>query len=119
MKKWMIVLFMLTCMWGLTGCNDDNAENEARTEVASTDYGKVIELAQAEFGEIFKAFDNLRIEETSTMTRTDDHKEIVVQMKYSSDNGSGVYGFVYHLDAYANPELVQHGEAVTIDNLLK
>ena len=53
------------------------------------------------------------------MARTDDAKEIVVQIEYSSNNGSGVYGFLYNLDDYANPELIEHGQDVTIDNLLK
>lgn len=53
------------------------------------------------------------------MARTDDVKEIVVQIEYSSSNGSGVYGFLYNLDDYANPELIEHGRDVTIDNILK
>lgn len=61
----------------------------------------------------------MQIEENVTMARTDDSKEIVVQFKYSSSNGNGVYGFLYNLDDYANPELVQHGEDITIDNLLE
>ena len=44
--------------------------------------------------------------------------KFVVQFKYSSSNGNGVYGFLYNLDDYANPELVRHGKDITIDNLL-
>ena len=53
------------------------------------------------------------------MDRTDDAKEIVVQIKYSSSNGNDVYGFLYNLNDYSNPELLQQGEDITIDNLLK
>ena len=52
------------------------------------------------------------------MARTDDAKEIVVQFKYSSSNGNGLYGFLYTIDEYGNHELMQHGEDITIDNLI-
>ena len=53
------------------------------------------------------------------MARTDDAKEIVVQFKYSSSNGNGLYGFRYAIDEYGNHELMQHGKDITIDNLIK
>ena len=118
MKKIAVSIFILICLLGLIGC-DNNTDNSVKHEVVSTEYGKVIELAKAEFSEVFKEFEAVSITETSTMTRTDDAKEIVVQIKYASNNGNGIYGFVYNLDDYNNPELVQHGEDVTIDNLLK
>lgn len=90
-----------------------------KNEVVSKDYGKVIELAKSEFNYIFKEFEDIQIEETVTMARTDDENEIVVQIKYSSSNGDGVYGFIYNLEDYANPELIQHGKNVTVDNLLQ
>ena len=119
MKKIIASALVLVCLLGLCGCNNNTADTTAEHETVSADYGKVIDLAKSEFTEVFKEFENVKIEETSTMTRTDNDKELVVQFKYSSSNGDGVYGFLYNLDDYANPELVQHGENTTIDNLLK
>ena len=119
MRKIIALTLVFICLLSLCGCNNNTADTTAEHEAVSTDYGKVIDLAKAEFAEVFKEFGDVRIEETATMTRTDDAKEIVVQIKYSSSNGDGVYGFLYNLDDYANPELVQHGENTTIDNLLK
>jgi len=119
MKKIFAMTLVWICILGVCGCNNNADENTAQSEVVSADYGKVIELAKEEFAECFKEFENVQIEETSTMTRTDDAKEVIVQFKYSSSNGSGIYGFLYNLDDYGNPELVQHGEDVTIDNLLE
>ena len=117
MKKILALTLMLICLVCLFGC--DNKVTVSSVEVVvSKDYGKVIADAKAEFAEIFKKFENLQITETSTMARTDDAEEIIVQFKYSSNNGNGVYGFLYNLDDYANPELVQHGEDITIENLI-
>lgn len=115
MKKLIILFGILVC---LMGCNNA-ADRMTKNEVVSKDYGKVIELAKSEFNYIFKEFEDIQIEETVTMARTDDENEIVVQIKYSSSNGDGVYGFIYNLEDYANPELIQHGENVTVDNLLQ
>ena len=120
MKRLLVFMMVLISICGLSGCKDNVPEETPGVEESvSSDYGKVIELAKEEFNEIFKEFENLKIEETTTMARTDDAKEIVVQIEYSSSNGSGVYGFLYNLDDYANPELIEHGQDVTIDNLLK
>ena len=43
----------------------------------------------------------------------------VVQITYTSDNGDGVYGFEFTKDSYGNWEILQQGEDVTIDNLVK
>ena len=107
---------VLVSICGLSGCNGNEPEETSRVESVSSGYGKVIELAKAEFNEVFKEFANLKIEETTTMARTDEAKEIVVQIKYSSNNGDGVYGFLYNLDDYSNPELIELGQDVTIDN---
>lgn len=88
-------------------------------EAASVDYGKVTELAKAEFAKVFNEFENVQIEETAAMARTDNPKKIVVQFKYSSSSGNGVYGFLYTLDDSANPELAEQGKDITIDNLLR
>ena len=119
MKRVIALALALVSLLGLCGCNNNTADNTTQTEVVSADYGKVIELAQEKFAEVFKDFEDVQIKETSTMARTDDTKEIVVQFKYSSSNGNGVYGFLYSFDDYATPELVQHSEDRTIDNLLK
>ena len=119
MKRIIGLILALVCLLGMCGCNNNNADSPAEHEAVSADYGKVIDLAKEEFAEVFKEFEDVQIEETATMTRTDDAKEIVVQIKYSSSNGDRVYGFLYNLDDYANPELIQHGEDITIDNLLK
>lgn len=119
MKRLLVFMMVLVSICGLSGCKDNVPEEAPGVESVSSDYGKVIELAKAEFNEVFKEFENLKMEETTTMTRTDDAKEIVVQIKYSSSNGNGVYGFLYNLDDYANPELLQQGEDITIDNLLQ
>lgn len=119
MKKVIALMLALVCVWGLCGCSDNPAVSTAQSEVVSAEYGKAIELARAEFAAIFKAFTDVQIEETSTMVRTDDDKELVVQFRYASGNGNGVYGFLYRLDDAGHPELIQHGEDVTIDNLLK
>lgn len=119
MKRIIALTLALICVLALCGCNSNTADTAADNEAVSADYGKVIDLAKAEFTELFKEFENVQIEETSTMTRTDDAKEIVVQFKYSSSNGNGVYGFLYNLDDYANPELVQHGEDISSDSLIR
>ena len=119
MKRIIVLTLAIVCLLGLCGCNNNNADSSAEHETVSADYGKVIDLAKEEFAEVFKEFEDVQIEETTTMARTDDAKEIVVQFKYSSSNGDGVYGFLYNLDDYANPELVRHGEYITIDSLLE
>ena len=119
MKKIIALTLALVCILALCGCNNNTTDTTAEHEAVSADYGKVIDLAKAEFAEVFKEFEDVQIEETTTMARTDDAKEIVVQFKYSSSNGDGVYGFLYNLDDYTNPELVQHGEDIAIDKLLE
>ena len=119
MKKIIALTLILISILSLGGCNNNTEDTTAEHEAVSADYGKIIDLAKAEFTEVFKEFENVKIEETATMTRTDNAKEIVVQFKYSSSNGNGVYGFLYNLDDYDNPELLQHGEDITIDSLLE
>lgn len=119
MKRLLVFIMVLVSICGLSGCNGSTPEETSGVKSVSSDYGKVIELAKAEFNEVFKEFENFKIEETTTMARTDEAKEIVVQIEYSSNNGDGVYGFLYNLDDYSNPELIEHGQDVTIDKLLK
>lgn len=96
-----------------------NSSTETKTEEVSADYGKVIEIAKDEFYSVFSEFDDLEINETTTMARSNDENHVVIQFKYESGNGSGIYGFEYQKDGYGNYELLQQGEEVTIDNLVK
>ena len=119
MRKIIELTLMLFCILGLCGCNNNTTDSVTKHEAVSVDFGKVTELDKAEFEKVFKEFEDVQIEENVTMARTDDSKEIVVQFKYSSSNGNGVYGFLYNLDDYANPELAEQGKDITIDNLLR
>ena len=118
MKK--ILLLLLTLLLVLVSSACSNSP-KANVEVAavSVSYGKPIELAKEEFETIFAEYEGLKITETATLDRTDDANNIVVQIAYTSDNGDGVYGFEFAKDAYGNWEILQHGEDVTIDNLVK
>ena len=118
MKK--ILLLLLTLLLVLVSSACSNSP-EANVEVAgvSVSYGKPIELAKEEFVTIFAELEGLEITETATLSRTDEATNIVVQITYTSDNGDDVYGFEFAKDAYGNWEILQQGEDVTIDNLVK
>ncbi len=117
MKKLIALILALVCL-NLIGCNNAD-DNTPKTENVSIDYGTVIDLAKAEFSEIFKELDDVQTKGISTMAKTDNANEVIVQIKYSSSNGEGAYGFLYNVDDPANPKLIDHGEDITIDNLLK
>lgn len=117
MKRILLLALAFVCISGLCGCNSTAVGSDAG--IGSKDYSRVIDLARAEFAEVFKDIENVQIEETKTMARSDDTEEIVVQFQYSSSCGDGVYGFLYSLDDQANPELIQHGEDITMDSLLR
>lgn len=119
MKRMIAWTLALICILALCGCNSNTADTAAEHEAVSADHGRVTDLAKAEFAELFKELEDVQIEETATMTRTDDAREIVVQFKYSSGSGDGVYGFLYHLDDYADPELVQHGKDINSGSLIR
>ena len=116
-KRIAIILVLLLCSC-LISCTNKTTVSSIDVSV-SKDYGKVIELAKMEFSNVFNEYENIHIEETSTMARTDEEDTVVVQIRYTSSQGDGVYGFEYSLEDYANPELIQHGENVTIDSLLE
>ena len=118
MKKTILILLTLLLVLVSSACSNSS---EANFEVAgvSVSYGKPIELAKEEFVTIFAEFEGMEITETSTLSRTDEATNIVVQITYTSDNGDGVYGFEFAKDAYGNWEILQQGEDVTIDNLVK
>ncbi|MBR6579416.1 MAG: hypothetical protein IKK74_10780 [Clostridia bacterium] len=117
MKK-IIALFLALICLNFFGCSNAD-DNKPKSENVSIDYGTVIDLAKAEFSEIFKELENLQTKGISTMAKTDNANEVIVQIKYSSSNGEGVYGFLYNIDDPANPKLIDRGEDITIDNLLK
>ena len=118
MKKILLLLLTLLLVLVSSACSNSS---EANFEVAgvSVSYGKPIELAKEEFVTIFAEFEGMEITETATLSRTDEATNIVVQITYTSDNGDGVYGFEFAKDAYGNWEILQQGEDITIDNLVK
>ena len=75
-------------------------------------------VAKKEFEEVFKDYRNIRIDETSIMGRTDDMNHIVIIFEYSSDDGSGSYGFEYRDGENGSAKLIAHGKDVTKKNLL-
>ena len=79
---------------------------------------QIREMAKEEFEEIFKDYRNIRIDETSIMARTDDMNHIVIIFEYSSDDGSGSYGFEYRDGENGSAKLIAHGYDVTKKNLL-
>ena len=101
-----------------SACSNSSEANLEVTGVAVS-YVKPIELAKEEFETIFSGLEGLEIAETVTLSRTDEATNIVVQITYTSDNGDGVYGFEFAKDAHGNWEILQKGEHVTINNLLK
>ncbi len=117
MKKTILTLIFICLL--LSGCSETGSHTDTKTETVSADYGKVIEIAKDEFCSVFSELDDLEITETATMVRSNDENHIVIQFKYESSNGSGIYGFEYQKDDYGNYELIQKGEDVTIDNLVK
>lgn len=118
MKKTLLLLLTLLFVFTSSACSNST---EANAEVAavSVSYGKPIELAKEEFETIFAEYECLEIIETATLDRTDEANNVVVQITYTSDNGDGVYGFEFAKDSYGNWEILQQGEDVTIDNLVK
>ena len=77
MKKIIALTLILISILSLGGCNNNTEDTTAEHEAVSADYGKVIDLAKSEFAEVFKEFENVKIEETATMTRTDNAKSSV------------------------------------------
>ena len=118
MKKILLLLLILLLVLVSSACSN-SPEVNVEVAAASVSYGKPIELAKEEFETIFAEYEGLKITETATLSRTDEATDIVVQISYTSNNGDGVYGFEFAKDAYGNWEILQQGEDVTIDNLVK
>ena len=118
MKKTLLLLLALLLSFAVSACSNSSDANFEVTDVAVS-HGKPIELAKEEFETIFSGLEGLEITETATLSRTDEATNIVVQITYTSDNGDGVYGFEFAKDTHGNWEILQKGEHVTINNLLK
>ena len=119
MKKLSIVMALFGVLSVLVACSAKSTDDETKTEVLSEDYGNAIILAQNEFANAFSEYDKLEIIETHTMIRTNDSNRLIVQFSYLSDNGDGIYGYEILRDEHGGYEIVQQGEEVTIDNLVK
>ena len=102
----------------LTACSSSQAV-ETVTETASDDLVAVLELAESEFFSVFSEYDGLEITDTTTMARSDDSGQVLVQFGYTSENGSGVYGFLIGTDESWNYTILEHGETLTVDRLLE
>ena len=118
MRKILLLLITLLLVLVSSACSN-SPEANVEVAVVLVSYGKPIELAKEEFVTIFAEFEGLEIIETATLSRTDEATNVVVQISYTSNNGDGVYGFEFAKDAYGNWEILQQGEDVTIDNLVK
>lgn len=114
-----IITIMLCCllMVSLAGCGTNTTDT--KTEEMPVDSGDAVTVARDEFNRTFSEFKNLQITETSTMARTTSTERVVIQFRYSSDNGDGLYGFEIEKTATGSYDIIQQGEDVTIDNLVK
>ena len=79
MKKLFAIVMMFLFSFFLVSCDNEITVNSGETAV-SKDYGKVIELAKTEFKNIFEEYENVQIEDTSTMARTDGEETVIVQI---------------------------------------
>ena len=118
MKRILLLLLVLITVLALPACSNPS-DADTKEERTSVSYGKPLELAKGEFDATFTEYDGLKITDIATLSRTDDATNIVVQITYTSDHGDSVYGFEYIKDEYGNWDILQQGEDVTIDNLVK
>lgn len=118
MKQNLLLLLVLITTLALSACSN-SSDTDTQEERTTVSYGNPIELANGEFDSIFTEYDGLEITDIATLSRTDEATNIVVQITYTSDHGAGVYGFEYIKDEYGNWDILQQGEDVTIDNLVK
>ena len=119
MKKLSLVMALFVMLSILVACNAKSTADEARTEILPQDYGNAIIFAQNEFTNTFSAYDEIEINETHTMVRTNDSNRLIVQFSYLSNNGDGIYGYEILRNEHGGYEIVQQGEEVTIDNLVR
>lgn len=117
MKRIISLLMCMLLLVSITGCGTKT--DDIKSEEMPADYGWAVTVAQNEFNRTFSDFPNLEITETSTMARTTSTESVVIQLRYSSDNGNGIYGFEIEKTATGSYDIIQQGEDVTIDNLVK
>ena len=114
------IVSLVMCMLLIVSLGDCGTNTtDTKTEEMPVDYGGAVIVARDEFNRTFSEFTNLQITETSTMARTTSTERVVIQFSYSSDNGDGVYGFEIEKTAISSYDIIQQGEDVTIDNLVK
>lgn len=116
MKKGIALVLCLLLVVPLAACGVKPADT--RTEEVPVDYGDAVTVAQDAFQRAFSEYANLKITETSTMARTTSTERLVVQFRYSSDNGDGVYGFEIEKTATGSYDIIRQGEDVTMDDLV-
>ena len=119
MKKIMVTLLCFTLALSLAGCGTKTVHNDGETEDVPADYGDAVIVAQEAFDRTFSEYDNVKITQTATMVRTNNDNRLIIQFTYSSSNGNGVYGFEIEKTATGSYDIIQQGENVTIDNLVK
>ena len=117
MRKILILITVILAA-ALTACAADSDHTDVTSEVVPADYGAAIEYAQAEFRSVFAEFQELEITDTVTAVRADDVNTMIVQFTYTSQNGSGVYGFEVRKDEHGNVEILRQGEHVTLNALV-
>lgn len=117
MKRIISLVMCMLLLVSFAGCG--TKPTDTKTEEMPVDYGNAVIVAQDEFNRIFSDFSNLKIIETSTMARTTSTERVVIQFSYSSDSGDGSYGFEIEKTATGSYDIIQKGEDVTIDNLVK
>lgn len=118
MRKTIVISFCFMLILMLTGCKIKTEQNDSEIEKVPLDYGNAVVVAQEELERIFSEYENLKITQTSTMVRTNDENKIVVQFNYTSENGSGIYGFEIEKTSTGSYDIIEQGENVTIDNLV-
>lgn len=118
MKK-LYVLIVAILALTLTACAADSDNTDVTSEMVPAEYGTAIEYAQAEFRSVFAEFQELEITDTVTAVRVDDTNTLIVQFTYTSQNGSGVYGFEMRKDEHGNVEILRQGEHVTLNALVE
>ena len=118
MKNIIKVIIIIIVCFNLLACQNQSETTSAIDEKVPEEYGDSIIVARDEFFNIFKSFENLEITETVTMGRTDEAETLLIEFKYKSDNGDGVYGFIMVEDENGNAVIIEHGTEITSDKLI-
>lgn len=116
MKKILIALFALTLL-AAAGCGRANLA-DCVSEPMPESYGRVLELALAEWDQASAQLVNPEVTQSSTMARPDGSGQVVIQFTYTADNGAGQYGLLYQKDASGQYTLLRQGPDVDLYDLL-